>query len=116
MQAAHHGHIETIELLIERGANLDLQTVFGETALMRAIGLKQTKVVELLIERGANLDIQTTSGNNALAIALLRKENTPEHNIATREEYDKIANTLRTAQATANPASLLEAGFENKTN
>ena len=112
MQAVHHGHIETIELLIEHGANINLQTVFGDTALIRAIALKQTKAVELLIEHGAKLDIQTTSGNNALGIALLRKEHTPEHNVAAREEYDKIVNILPTAQATTNPAPPKEAGLE----
>lgn len=95
--------------------DINLQTVFGETALMRAVGLKQTKVVELLIEHGANLDIQTRYGNTALDIALLRKENTTLY-FAARKEYNKIVNILHTAQATTNPAPTKEAGLENKTN
>jgi ankyrin repeat protein len=50
--ALHHavrrGHREIVELLVERGANVDLEDVQGRTALMLAKENERSKIVDFL--------------------------------------------------------------------
>jgi hypothetical protein len=68
-------------LLLENGADIDLQNNWGETALIRAIVRKntdaaknKTNLVQLLIEKGASIDIQDASGKTALMHAIEKKD------------------------------------------
>ena len=63
-------NIDQVIACIEKGANLDLQEKYGETALIRAISCENYKIVELLIEKGANLDLQDDYGRTALIKAI----------------------------------------------
>ena len=45
-----------VELLLNRGARLDVMNFFGETPLHRAAGSDSLGVVELLLNRGARVD------------------------------------------------------------
>lgn len=59
--AAEHGHLSIIELLLDRGARLDLQDSKGHTALHRAASRGHTEVVKALLKAGApiySLDVQ----------------------------------------------------------
>ncbi|XP_070689060.1 CARD- and ANK-domain containing inflammasome adapter protein [Pempheris klunzingeri] len=59
--AAEHGHLSTIELLIRKGARLDLQDNKGHTALHRAASRGHSDIVRALIQSGApiyTLDLQ----------------------------------------------------------
>ena len=58
MRAAMGGHTATVEALIKAGANLDLQTKNGNTALIVAAREGHTATAEALIKAGANLDLQ----------------------------------------------------------
>lgn len=60
-EAAEHGHLSIIELLIRKGATLDLQDSKGHTALHRAASRGHTNKVSALIQAGApiyTLDLQ----------------------------------------------------------
>ncbi|KAM3876151.1 CARD- and ANK-domain containing inflammasome adapter protein [Diretmus argenteus] len=60
--ASEHGHLSIIELLLHRGARLDLQDSEGHTALHRAASRGHTGVVRALTKAGAHiyaLDMQT---------------------------------------------------------
>jgi ankyrin repeat protein len=50
--ALHHavrgGHREIVELLVERGANVDVEDVQGRTALMLAKENERSKIVDFL--------------------------------------------------------------------
>jgi len=48
MYAACEGHMETVALLLAKGANIDAKNQFGETALMVAEKYKQADVVAVL--------------------------------------------------------------------
>lgn len=61
--------IGTPELLIEHGADINIQNWCGETPLMRAIKSYIIDNVKLLIEHGANPYIKDSFGNDALDIA-----------------------------------------------
>lgn len=61
-EAAEHGHLSIIELLIRKGATLDLQDSKGHTALHRAASRGHTNIVSALIQAGApiyTLDLQS---------------------------------------------------------
>ena len=59
MRAADKDHLAVVQLLVEKGANLDIKSTNGAwTALMRASSSGQLIVVQYLAERGANLDMQ----------------------------------------------------------
>lgn len=59
--AAEHGQLSVIELLIQKGARLDLQDNKGQTALHRAASKGNTEIVRALTKAGApiyTLDLQ----------------------------------------------------------
>ena len=59
--------IETLELLIEAGAKLDVPDLIqGQTALHRAASARHLKSMLCLLEHGANVNIQDNCGNTAL--------------------------------------------------
>ena len=54
MDAAENGHERVAELLLQRGAEVNLQNSDGWTALMQAAINGHERVVELLLQRGAD--------------------------------------------------------------
>jgi ankyrin repeat protein len=56
MQASHAGSTESVRMLIENGADLNLkETANGQTALMFAAAADRVDVVKMLVARGADL-------------------------------------------------------------
>jgi ankyrin repeat protein len=71
-----HSSIETVKLLIEKGANLDIQKSNGWTILMHYIyHINDTnfEIFELLLEKNANLDIQNNDGQTLSPKEQVRK-------------------------------------------
>ena len=64
-------HSETIRLLLDEGAQLNLKGRGGETVLCRASGLADAQVVKLLLVRGADPEIKTDAGMTATHCAAL---------------------------------------------
>ncbi len=58
------------KVLLDAGANLNVQDNYGETALERAANNGQTETVRLLLERGAQIDIKNKWGGTALTRAI----------------------------------------------
>lgn len=58
-----------IKLLLESGADVNIQNKYGATALIRASVWGKTGVVSILLESGADVDIQENDGNTALMSA-----------------------------------------------
>ncbi|KAA0170630.1 hypothetical protein FNF28_01392 [Cafeteria roenbergensis] len=58
--AAEHGHKDTVELLLDRGADLEATDDDGSTALVFAASGGHKDTVELLLDRGADLELRTT--------------------------------------------------------
>ena len=57
--------IEVIRLLLENGANPNIQNNEGTTALMKASQyIERIEIVELLLEYGANLNLQNEDGES----------------------------------------------------
>ena len=53
---AARGDIETVKLLLDKGADVNLKTDLGLTALNEAGGTGKVALVKLLLERGAEID------------------------------------------------------------
>ena len=74
MTAAGGGNVETVKLLINRGAEINAKSFEGGTALLVAIDRKQDDVVECLLLHGANPNdkLAIEPGLTALCMAAQR--------------------------------------------
>ena len=68
MYAAGKGHVETVKLLLARGAEVDGRTK-GGTALMRAVRFGRAEVVKLLLAAGADVNARDAGENSVLMLA-----------------------------------------------
>ena len=76
MYASYHGQESIVNLLIERGANINAsEYVDGRTALMDSSINGQSEMVELLLNRGADINAKSNTGWTALMWAVERKRN-----------------------------------------
>ncbi len=55
-----------VKLLLDRGANPNLQDLHGKTALTEAIKTRNEDIVKLLLENGADVNLQDSFGHTAL--------------------------------------------------
>ena len=69
MDAAGQGHEWVAALLLQHGAQANLQNSDGYTALMTAAGNGHERVVELLLRRGTEINLQSSNGSTALMYA-----------------------------------------------
>jgi len=67
LRACFGGHVEVVELLIKRGANINLPDCDGWTPLMYA--REHVKIINLLIKYGADIESRTHYGSTALYLA-----------------------------------------------
>ena len=56
-----HHHERVVELLLQRGAEIDLHNSVGWTALMYAADNGHERAVELLLQRGAEVETCRTA-------------------------------------------------------
>lgn len=69
MIAAEDGHHESLLILAENGANLDMQDDLGKTAVMLASESGKLACLKTLIKKGAKLDLQDNRGWTAIMAA-----------------------------------------------
>lgn len=70
MAATHHENTDAIEMLVQKGAEIDAQENSGKTALMRAAYFQNEKGVKKLLELGTNLEIVDNEGYTAIFYAV----------------------------------------------
>jgi ankyrin repeat protein len=68
-EAVANDHADVVELLLERGANLDVRDAEGFTALTLAVAKGHRAIVAALVRRGADLEALAADGMTALMIA-----------------------------------------------
>jgi uncharacterized protein len=64
--ASREGHIEIVEMVLEKGANVNATTNDGITALIRASRNKHTEIVAMLLDNGADVNATDEDGDTAL--------------------------------------------------
>lgn len=64
--AARGGQSAVLELLIDKGVDVNEKDSYGRTALMAAASAGQTEAVRTLLDRGAKIDAMDSAGNAAL--------------------------------------------------
>ena len=69
MWAAHEGHPEVVELLIEQGASINKRKATGETALWFAAQQGWIEALKVLVQHGADVNISGWQGASALEVA-----------------------------------------------
>lgn len=69
--AMFHCDSALVDLLIEKGADINREDADGATALHRACWCDCDKVVEMLLERGANIDVKNRNGMTGLDYAVV---------------------------------------------
>lgn len=120
MVAANRGHVEAVEYLITRGADINVQSDGGETPLM--LGARaDVAVVARLLAAGANPNQVSGGGNSALMEAaypgniavvsmLLRAGANPNHTNQFQESALLVGSMSRGNVATIQ--ALLDAGAD----
>ena len=73
MLAAMHGNVRMVKLLIKWGADLEMVTVNGYTALHFAAMEAQDDAVEVLLHAGAKIEAKDKQGRTTLMNALFSK-------------------------------------------
>jgi ankyrin repeat protein len=72
MWAAHHGHVAALDVLIEKGANLEAaDNQFGMTALMSAAAQNQTGAIKILLDNGAKINSRMKDRRTALMLTAM---------------------------------------------
>src|SRR5262249_39332395 len=71
-RAIARGNIAEVEVLLRQGASVNTVNERGDSALLYAIMVRQTKIAELLVDRGADRSARTKEGNGAMTLCVLR--------------------------------------------
>src|SRR5690606_10080713 len=67
--AIYHGHLDVVELLLDKEVSLNQGSEFGSSLLMKATHAGKAEVVGALIARGANVNAKDWRGRTALMYA-----------------------------------------------
>ncbi len=68
-KAAGRGMLDQVQLLLNKGVDVDSVSKHGNTPLMRAAFKGHPAVARLLLERGADVNAENAQGNSALLLA-----------------------------------------------
>ena len=60
---------KVVELLLDKGADVNAKTTYYETALMEAVGNCHSEVARVLLDKGADVTVVTANSRTALKIA-----------------------------------------------
>lgn len=66
IHAAKNGHDETVELLLNKEADIDARDQCGKTALMRSVEYGRFETAKFLLNRNADLNLRDKDDNTAL--------------------------------------------------
>ena len=97
MVAAIAGNDATVQLLLDRGANINTRCLDGTTALLKSVAYMNHSTVHLLCERGADINATDKAGNTALHEAARSGQRSTVHTLlewgADINATDKVGDT-----------------------
>ncbi|OMJ90968.1 hypothetical protein SteCoe_6534 [Stentor coeruleus] len=88
------GHINTTEYLLQSGANPNIRTRMGDTALHQAAENRQLTIASLLLKYGADPNIQQKDGETALHLACFKGDADMVHLLLTNKANPNLQNSL----------------------
>ena len=113
MTAARAGRVESVDLLIARGAAVNAKAWRGQTALMWAAAEGYADVVQTLIEHGADITTRSNGGFTALLFAVPGKNRGRACPARRRRESTRVTGaagaTVPKSEAAAAPETGLTA-------
>ena len=71
MWAVCKGRIDIVDLLLAKKAKVDMQDVWGTTALMLASQMQSLEMINMLIKKGADPNLVNKQGRCAMQIAII---------------------------------------------
>jgi len=74
--AAENGHLDIVKMLVEAGADLEIQNTYtSETALYKAVKNKHRQVIDYLLEQGADPNVEDSpDGTTIMILAILQND------------------------------------------
>lgn len=98
LNAQYDNRLEIIDLMIQRGVNVNFCSQSGDTPLHQAAYYGETDIANLLIQHGAGIDITNRSGETPLIIAAQRGQTTTVNLLIQRgADLDITSNSGCTA-------------------
>ena len=67
--ASYNGHTDTVRVLVEKGADLNVKNNDGNTALILASARGHTDIVRMLVQKGADPTVRNNDGQTAADVA-----------------------------------------------
>ena len=88
--------VNYIELLLDRGAQMNIQDKHGRSPLMIASSIGDAKKVKFLLDYGAEVNLKNNDGSSALAIGVISQNEVVETSILQRviEEHAETVKVL----------------------
>ncbi len=122
--AAQNGFCEIVELLIDNGANMEIQNDDGDTPLMLAVRSEHAAIVDLLCKRGCNMhthgfdnmepiNYALNRGNLYLSDVLMKHE---QQNLMSHENLKTINTNKQDVSQEAINNSTTSTQFNNSSN
>lgn len=71
---AERGDLDSVKIMLQQGADVNAVDGLGETALIKAVRLRNFRVVQALLEARPDLDIQDSTGKTAFDYAELSRD------------------------------------------
>jgi ankyrin repeat protein len=69
MAASATGHLDVVQALLDKGADVNAKGNLGTTALMGASLTGRLDVMQALLDKGADVNARTNNGMTALTVA-----------------------------------------------
>ena len=92
-EAVSYDHKEIVELLIDKGAELNIKDDDGVTPLHEAVdSISQKDIIELLITNGADINAKTNLGSTPLDWA---QEENEDDSLEDKADFRELAYKLR---------------------
>ena len=99
--AARSGHVSTVQLLLDKGANVNALTLQDRTPLMLAAELNLFSVVIVLLAAVPNLELRDSDDVTALMLAM------PRSDTDSSLSFEAIWDVAELSEEIENPADLL---------
>jgi len=71
-EAVWTGDLAKVKTLLDRGADVNAKTDFGQNVLMTASGKGNPEAVQALLDKGADVNVRDCNGARALDVATVK--------------------------------------------